>query len=59
MAQQHLIKDKAVDSKNSVQLSESCFSVCEALNTTIYGGGADGLDESMRIALENSEKYVY
>jgi len=48
-----------IDNKDSVQLSESCFNICEALNTAIQGENTDDLDESVRVALEVSERCVY
>ena len=45
-----------IDDKDSVQLSEYCFSVCDVLKTAIQG--RDGLDESVRVALEDLERWV-
>ena len=47
-----------VDDKDSVQLSEYCFNVCEVLKTTIQGRNADSLDVSVRVALEDLERCV-
>jgi len=47
-----------VDDKDSVQLSEYCFNVCEVLKTTIQGRDADSLNESVRAALEDLERCV-
>jgi len=52
-------KDKIIDSKDSVQLSEYCFSICEAVKTVVQGKNTDDLDESVRVALEISERCVY
>jgi len=51
-------KDKTIDNKDSVRLSEYCFSICEEVKTVIGGNNADGLNESVRIALEVSERCV-
>ncbi|KAF9643955.1 hypothetical protein BDM02DRAFT_3175321 [Thelephora ganbajun] len=53
-----LVKNKMINNKDSVQLSEHCFSVCEALKTAIQGKNADGLNESVRTALEDSERVM-
>ena len=45
-----------VDDKDSVQLSEYCFNVCEVLKTAVQGRDADSLDESVRAALEDLER---
>ena len=44
--------------KDSMQLSEYCFNVCEVLKTVVQGRSADSLNESMRAALEDLERYV-
>ena len=46
-----------INNKDSVQLSESCFNVCEVLDTAIQGKNAGSLNESVRTALEDSERY--
>jgi hypothetical protein len=46
------------DDEDSVELSEYCFSLCEALKTAIQGKNADDLNESVRMALEDSERCV-
>ena len=46
-----------IDNKDSVQISESCFNVCEVLDVAIQGKNAGGLNESVRTALEDSERY--
>jgi len=46
-----------IDNKDSVQLSVSCFNVCEVLDVAIQGKNAGGLDEFVRTALEDSERY--
>jgi len=51
-------KDKTIDNKDSVRLSEHCFSICEAVKTVIGGKDKDDLNESVRIALEVSERCV-
>ena len=48
-----------VDDKDSVQLAEYCFDVCEALKTATQGKNADDLGESVRTALEDSERCVH
>ena len=45
-----------IDDKDSVQLSEYCFNVCEVLKTAVQGRNADSLDESVRVALEDLER---
>ena len=47
-----------IDNSDSVQLSEYCFSMCEALEPAIEGRNADDLDESVRRALEDLERCV-
>ena len=47
-----------IDDKDSVQLSEYCFNVCEVLKTAVQGRNADSLDESVRVALEDLERWV-
>jgi len=51
-------QDKLIDDKDSVQLSEYCFDVCDVLKTAIQGRDVDGLDESVRTALEDLERCV-
>ena len=46
------------DDKDSVQLSEYCFNVCEVLKATVQGRDADSLDESARVALKDLETCV-
>ena len=46
------------DNKVSVQLSESCFDTCEALEDATQGKDADDLDEIVKIALEDSKRCV-
>ena len=46
------------DVEDSVQLSEYCFNVCEVLKPVIQGRGAGDLDESVRTALDDLERYV-
>jgi len=45
-----------IDDKDSVQLSEYCFNVCEVLKTAIQE--RDGLDESVSVALGDLERWV-
>ena len=47
-----------IDDKDSAQLSEYCFNVREVLKTTIQGTNADGLDESVRVALDDLGRCV-
>ena len=47
-----------VDDKDSVQLSEYCFNVCEMLEMAIQGNNAGDLDESVRKALDDLERCV-
>lgn len=47
-----------IDDKDSMQLSEYCFNVCEVLKTVVQGRSADSLNESMRGALEDLERCV-
>ena len=47
-----------IDDEDSGQLSEDCFSVCEALKTAIQGKNADDLNESVKMALEDSKRCV-
>lgn len=47
-----------IGNKDSVQLSEYCFNVCELLKTAIEGKNADDLAESERKALEDLERSV-
>lgn len=47
-----------VGNNDSVQLSEYCFNVCEALKTAIQGKGVEDLSESVRVALKDSERCV-
>ena len=50
-------QDKMINDKDFVQLSESCPNVYEVLDAAIQGKKADDLDESVRAALEDSERY--
>jgi len=52
------IQNSTVDDKDSAQLSEYCFSVCETLELAIRGKSADDLSESVRMALKEIERYV-
>ena len=45
-----------VDNRDSMQLSEYCFGVCEALEVAIQGKSAEDLNESARKALKDLER---
>jgi hypothetical protein len=47
-----------MDSEGSVQLSEYCFNICDALKTTIQGKSADELSEPVRMALVDLDRCV-
>ena len=47
-----------INDKDSVQLSEFCFNVCEVLKTAVQGRDVDSLDESVRVALEDLKRCV-
>ena len=47
-----------IDDNDSVQLSEYCFDVCEVLKGVVQGRNADGLTESVKVALEDLERCV-
>jgi len=47
-----------IDDRDSVQLSEYCFDVCEVLKTAVQGRNVDSLSESVRAALEDLERCV-
>ena len=49
-------QDKMIDDNDSAQLSDYCFNVCEVLKTAVQGRSADGLNESVRVALEDLER---
>ena len=51
-------KDKIIESKDSVRLSEYCFTICEAVKTVIQRNNTDDLDESVGVALEVSQRCV-
>ena len=51
-------QDKMIDDKDSVQLSEYCFNVCEVLKAAVQGKNADTLNDSVRVALEDLERCV-
>ena len=46
-----------ISDNDSVQLSDHCFSVCEALKAMIQGRTSD-FDESAKAGLEKLERYV-
>ena len=48
-----------IDNKDFVQLSEYCFNICEALKISIQGKNVEDLDRSVRMALEDSERYIH
>jgi len=48
-----------INNEDSVLLSEYCFNVCQTLETTIQGMGADDLNESVRTGLEDMGRCVY
>ena len=47
-----------LDNKDSVQLSEYLFNICEVLKTAIQGRSAEDLNESVKKALEGLERCV-
>jgi hypothetical protein len=47
-----------IDDRDSVQLSEYCFNICETLKTTIGGKDADDPNKLVRAALEDLERCV-
>lgn len=47
-----------IDNRDSVELSDYCFNVCEVLKTAIQGKSVDNLDEPVRKALEDLERCV-
>ena len=47
-----------IDDEGSVQLSEYCFGICEALETAIQGENADDLNGFVRTAFEDLERCV-
>ena len=49
---------KLIDNKDSVQLSEYCFNVCETVKTAIRGKGTGDISKSARIALKELERCV-
>lgn len=51
-------KDKTIGNKDSVQLSEYCFDVCVALETSIKGKSVDDLGEPGSMALKDLERCV-
>jgi len=46
------------NNKDSVELSEYCFNVCEVLKTVIHGKDPDDLSEPVRTGLEDLGRYV-
>jgi len=51
-------QDKMIKNKDSVELSEYCFNMCEVSKTVIHGKNADDLSEPMRTALEDLGRCV-
>ena len=47
-----------IDDKDSVQLSEYCFNVCEVVKTVVQGRNVESLDESMRVAIKDLERCI-
>lgn len=47
-----------VTDKDSVQLSEYCFNVCETLKTRMRVENVDDLSEAARGALDDLERHV-
>jgi len=47
-----------IDNRDSVQLSEYCFNVCEAVKVALEGKNADDLSESIEVALADLERCV-
>ena len=45
-----------IENKESMQLSEQCFNVCESLMDAIQGKDADDLNDSEKIAMKDLEK---
>ena len=50
-------QDEMISDNGAVQLSDHCFSVCEALKAMIQERTSD-LDESAKADLEKLERYV-
>ena len=49
---------KMANDEVALKLSEHCFDACEVLNTAGLGENADVLSESVKVALEDLERYV-
>ena len=47
-----------IDDEYSVQLSGYCYNVCEILKARIKGKNAEDLSDSVKIILENLERFV-
>lgn len=47
-----------ITDKDSMELSDYCFNVCEALNTAIRAKKKGGLNESARVSLEDLARCV-
>ena len=45
-----------INNEDCVQLSEDCFNVCEALMTVTQPNSTGGLNESVKVALEDFER---
>lgn len=54
----HLLfnKDKMIENKESVQLSEQCFNVCEILMDAIQGKDAGDLNDSETMAMKDLDR---
>jgi len=51
-------QDKMIDDGDSMRLCEYCFDVCEALGTAIQGKDVSELDETVRTAFKDFERWV-
>ena len=47
-----------VDDKDSIQLAEYLFELCESLKTATQGKNTDELSGSMRVGLKEIERWV-
>ena len=47
-----------IDNEDHVYLSEYCFDVCDLLETVIQGKDTDDLHESVRVAVNDLERFV-
>ena len=53
-----LDQEQKIGDKDSIQLTEYCFSMCEALKTAICGREVDDLPKSVKAALKDAERCV-